>query len=66
AVVRLPDPKLKTLSEKGIKCIFVGYVEHSKAFRFSLVPRPSQRSLKHGSEDIGGSVVPEEITEEVV
>lgn len=25
AVVRLPDPKLKTLGERGIECIFVGY-----------------------------------------
>ncbi|GKD69080.1 zinc finger, CCHC-type containing protein [Tanacetum coccineum] len=33
AVVRLPDPKLKTLGERGIECIFVGYAEHSKAFR---------------------------------
>nr|GEW25565.1 zinc finger, CCHC-type [Tanacetum cinerariifolium] len=33
AVVRLPDPKLKTLGERGIECIFVGYVEHSEAFR---------------------------------
>ncbi|GJX47590.1 hypothetical protein Tco_0272780 [Tanacetum coccineum] len=46
AVVRLPDLKLKTLSEK--------------------VPRPSQRSLVNGIEDIGCSVVPEEIIEEVV
>ncbi|GJX67326.1 zinc finger, CCHC-type containing protein [Tanacetum coccineum] len=29
------------------------------AFRFSSVPRPSQRSLLNGTEDIGGSVVPE-------
>ncbi|GKB78235.1 hypothetical protein Tco_0945130 [Tanacetum coccineum] len=93
AVVRLPDLKLKTLSEKGIKCIFVEYAEHSKAFRFyviepndsvsinsiiesrdaifdenrfSLVPRPSQRSLINETEDIGCSVVPKEVTEEVV
>ncbi|GJR41664.1 zinc finger, CCHC-type containing protein [Tanacetum coccineum] len=93
AVVRLPDPKLKTLGERGIECIFVGYAEHSKAFRFYviepndsvsinsiieskdaifdenrflLVPRPSQRSLVNGIEDIGCSVVPEEIIEEVV
>ncbi|GJX56090.1 zinc finger, CCHC-type containing protein [Tanacetum coccineum] len=92
AVVRLPDPKLKTLGERGIECIFVGYVEHSKAFRFyviepnesvsinsiiesrdaifdenrfSSVPRPSLR-IPNGTEDIGGSVVPEEVTEEVV
>ncbi|GKB40571.1 zinc finger, CCHC-type containing protein [Tanacetum coccineum] len=92
AVVRLPDPKLKTLGERGIECIFVGYAENSKAFRFyviepndsvsinsiiesrdaifdenrfSSVPRPSLRIL-NGTEDIGGSVVPEEVTEEVV
>nr|GEY08890.1 zinc finger, CCHC-type [Tanacetum cinerariifolium]GEY08892.1 zinc finger, CCHC-type [Tanacetum cinerariifolium] len=33
AVVRLPDPKQKTLGERGIECIFVGYVEHYKASR---------------------------------
>ncbi|GKA71337.1 zinc finger, CCHC-type containing protein [Tanacetum coccineum] len=37
AVVRLPDPKIKTLGERGIECIFVGYVEHSKAFRFYVI-----------------------------
>ncbi|GJV12684.1 hypothetical protein Tco_1354225 [Tanacetum coccineum] len=90
AVVRLPDPKLKTLGERGIECIFGGYVEHSKAFnviepnesisinsiieskdvifnenRFSSVSRPSLR-IPNGTEDIGGFVVPEENTEEVV
>nr|GEW14554.1 zinc finger, CCHC-type [Tanacetum cinerariifolium] len=77
---------------KGIECIFVGYVEHSKAFRFfvikpnesvsinlineskdaifdenrfSSVPKPSLR-IPNGTEDIGGSVVPEEVTKEVV
>nr|GFA77816.1 zinc finger, CCHC-type [Tanacetum cinerariifolium] len=33
AVVRLLDPKRKTLGEMGIYCIFVGYTEHSKAYR---------------------------------
>nr|GEW58311.1 hypothetical protein [Tanacetum cinerariifolium] len=37
AVVRLPDPKLKTLGERGIECIFVRYDEHSKAFRFNVI-----------------------------
>ncbi|GKC29826.1 zinc finger, CCHC-type containing protein [Tanacetum coccineum] len=37
AVVRLPDPKRKTLGEKGIDCIFVRYVEHSKAYRFYVI-----------------------------
>ncbi|GJW76476.1 zinc finger, CCHC-type containing protein [Tanacetum coccineum] len=91
-VVRLPDPKLKTLGKRGIECIFVGYVEHSKAFRFyviepndsvsinsitesrdaifdenrfSSVPRPSLR-IPNETEVISGSVVPEEVIEEVV
>nr|GEU33508.1 hypothetical protein [Tanacetum cinerariifolium] len=37
AVVRLPYLKLKTLGERGIECIFVGYAEHSKAFRFFVI-----------------------------
>ncbi|GJU37925.1 zinc finger, CCHC-type containing protein [Tanacetum coccineum] len=37
AVVRLPDSKLKTLGERGIECIFGGYAEHSKAFRFFVI-----------------------------
>ncbi|GKB63477.1 zinc finger, CCHC-type containing protein [Tanacetum coccineum] len=91
-VVGLPNPKLKTLGERGIECIFVGYAEHSKAFRFyvfepnesvainsiiesidaifdenrfSSVPRPSLRIL-NGTKDIGGSVVHEKVTEEVI
>ncbi|GJS93639.1 zinc finger, CCHC-type containing protein [Tanacetum coccineum] len=93
AVARLPDPKLKTLGERGIECIFVGYAKHSKAFRFyviepndsvvvnsiiesrdaifdenrfSLVPKPSQMSLKDGTKDSGDSVIPEKITEDVI
>ncbi|GJY14222.1 zinc finger, CCHC-type containing protein [Tanacetum coccineum] len=34
AVVRLLEPKRKNLGEKSIDCIFIGYVEHSKAYRF--------------------------------
>ncbi|GJY07448.1 zinc finger, CCHC-type containing protein [Tanacetum coccineum] len=63
AIVRLPDPKLKTLGERGIECIFVGYTEHSKAFRFSSVPRPSLR-IYNGTEDIGGSVLTEEVVQQ--
>ncbi|GJS29689.1 zinc finger, CCHC-type containing protein [Tanacetum coccineum] len=37
AVVRLPDPKRKTLGEKGIDCIFIGYAEHSKTYRFYVI-----------------------------
>ncbi|GJY17955.1 zinc finger, CCHC-type containing protein [Tanacetum coccineum] len=90
AVVRLPDPKLKNVGERGIECIVVGYLEHSKAFklfviesnesvsinliielrdaifddnRFSSVPRPNLKIL-NGTEDICGSMVPKEATEE--
>nr|GFC11879.1 zinc finger, CCHC-type [Tanacetum cinerariifolium] len=93
AAVRLPDLKLKTLSERGIECIFVGYSKHSKDFRFyviepndsisinsiiesrdsifdeqrfSSVPRLSQRSLVKGTEDSGGSVAYERVTDEIV
>nr|GEU87025.1 hypothetical protein [Tanacetum cinerariifolium] len=45
AVVRLPDPKRKTLSEKGIDCIFVGYVEHSKAYRFYVIEPNDSMSI---------------------
>ncbi|GJR80019.1 zinc finger, CCHC-type containing protein [Tanacetum coccineum] len=36
-VVRFSDPKMKTLGEKVIDCIFVGYAEHSKAYRFYVI-----------------------------
>nr|GEU56410.1 zinc finger, CCHC-type [Tanacetum cinerariifolium] len=36
-----PYPKRKTLSEKGIDCIFDRYVEHSKAYRFYVI-EPSE------------------------
>nr|GEV21229.1 zinc finger, CCHC-type [Tanacetum cinerariifolium] len=36
-VVRLSDPKRKTLGEKRIDCIFVGYAKHSKAYRFYVI-----------------------------
>nr|KAJ0192234.1 hypothetical protein LSAT_V11C800428450 [Lactuca sativa] len=37
AIVRLTEPKRKTLGEKGIDCIFIGYVEHFKAYRFYVL-----------------------------
>lgn len=45
AVVRLPDPKRKTLGEKGIDCIFVGYAEHSKGYRFYVIEPNSSVSI---------------------
>ncbi|GJS40804.1 zinc finger, CCHC-type containing protein [Tanacetum coccineum] len=56
AVVRLLDIKLKTLDERGIECIFVRY---ARIQVYSL-------GILNGTEDIGGSVVPEDVTKEVV
>lgn len=36
-IIRLLEPQRKTVGEKGIECIFVGYVEHSKAYRFYVL-----------------------------
>ncbi|GKB60457.1 hypothetical protein Tco_0916643 [Tanacetum coccineum] len=36
-VIRLPGLKRKTLGEKCIDCIFVGYAEHSKAYRIYVI-----------------------------
>nr|KAJ0216507.1 hypothetical protein LSAT_V11C300102620 [Lactuca sativa] len=37
AVVRLTEPKRKTLGERGIDCIFIGYAKNSKAYRFYVL-----------------------------
>ncbi|KAI3731774.1 hypothetical protein L1987_62963 [Smallanthus sonchifolius] len=37
AVVRLTEPKRKNLGERGIDCIFIGYAENSKAYRFYVL-----------------------------
>nr|GFA85641.1 hypothetical protein [Tanacetum cinerariifolium] len=37
AVVRLTEPKMKILGEKGLDCIFIGYAEHSKCYRFYVI-----------------------------
>nr|KAJ0212853.1 hypothetical protein LSAT_V11C400198040 [Lactuca sativa] len=37
AVMSLTEPKRKTLGERGIDCIFIGYAEHSKAYRFYVL-----------------------------
>ncbi|GJX16571.1 zinc finger, CCHC-type containing protein [Tanacetum coccineum] len=60
AVVRLPDPKRKTLCEKGIDCIFVGYAEDSKAYRddhFDDVPNETPEPRKEAINDEIGSIM---------
>jgi hypothetical protein len=37
AIVRLPKPKIRKLGQKAIECIFLGYAQHSKGYRFLVV-----------------------------
>nr|GEV01005.1 hypothetical protein [Tanacetum cinerariifolium] len=50
AVVRLPDPKRKILGENGIDCNFVGYVEHSNAYRFYVIEPNDYASINTSIE----------------
>ncbi|GJZ97674.1 zinc finger, CCHC-type containing protein [Tanacetum coccineum] len=61
AVVRLPDPKLKLWVKKALNESLLD-LDMLKILRI-LVLRPSLRIL-NGTEDIGGLVVPEEVTKE--
>ncbi|GKA33491.1 zinc finger, CCHC-type containing protein [Tanacetum coccineum] len=36
-IVRLPESKKRKLGDKGIECIFLGYAQNSKAYRFIVV-----------------------------
>ncbi|GKB92206.1 hypothetical protein Tco_0964478, partial [Tanacetum coccineum] len=57
AVVRLPDPKRKTLGEKGIDCIFVGYAEHSKAYRpKDIIPNFVESQRDDHSDDVPSEI----------
>lgn len=37
AVIRLSEHKMKSLGERGIHCIFIGYVDHSNAYKFFVL-----------------------------
>nr|GFA07450.1 zinc finger, CCHC-type [Tanacetum cinerariifolium] len=53
AIVRLLDPKRKTLGEKGIDYIFVGYAEHSKAYRQkNIIPYSVESQRDDHSGDV--------------
>nr|GEV89157.1 zinc finger, CCHC-type [Tanacetum cinerariifolium] len=45
-VVKLSNPKLKALGKRGIEFIFVGYAEHSNAFRFQVIKPTDSVSIK--------------------
>ncbi|GJU92431.1 zinc finger, CCHC-type containing protein [Tanacetum coccineum] len=50
AIVRIPDPKRKTLGEKGIDCIYVGYVP---AYQWHIVANGSfKKEMKVNLEPI--------------
>ncbi|GJV79051.1 hypothetical protein Tco_1514921 [Tanacetum coccineum] len=67
AVVRLPDPKLKTLGERvSINSIIESKDAIFDENRFSSVLKLRQGSLINGTKNIGGSVIPKEVTKEVV
>nr|GFA64753.1 zinc finger, CCHC-type [Tanacetum cinerariifolium] len=59
AVVRLSNPKRKILGEKGIDCIFVGYAEHSTAYR----PKDVIPNLEESQKDDHSDDVPSETPE---
>nr|GEV04433.1 zinc finger, CCHC-type [Tanacetum cinerariifolium] len=59
SMLSLPDPKRKNLGEKGIDCIFVGYAEHSKAYRpKDIIPNVQESQMDDHTDD-----VPNEISE---
>ncbi|KAJ9554640.1 hypothetical protein OSB04_018685 [Centaurea solstitialis] len=37
AVVRLTDPKINNIGQRGIDCVFIGYPENSKCYRFYVI-----------------------------
>ncbi|GJV60557.1 zinc finger, CCHC-type containing protein [Tanacetum coccineum] len=71
SVVRLTEPKMKNLGEKGIDCIFIGYVEHSKCYRFYVIEpneyvSPSSRKIVKdevkGTDDVHSPSIPRKST----
>ncbi|GKD86215.1 zinc finger, CCHC-type containing protein [Tanacetum coccineum] len=66
AVIRLTEPKMKNLGEKGIDCIFIGYAEHSKYYRPRGMIQPSSSKIDEdeveGTDDVPGPSVPRKST----
>nr|GEV19101.1 zinc finger, CCHC-type [Tanacetum cinerariifolium] len=57
AIVRLAGPKRKTLGEKGIDCILVGYAEHSKAYRpKDVIPNSVESQRDNHSDDVPSEI----------
>nr|GEY99253.1 zinc finger, CCHC-type [Tanacetum cinerariifolium] len=66
AVVRLTEPKMKNLGEKGIDRIFIGHAEHSKCYRPRGMIQPSSGKIAEdeveGTDDVPGPSVPRKST----
>nr|GEZ41514.1 hypothetical protein [Tanacetum cinerariifolium] len=62
AVVRLTESKMKSLCEKGIDCIFIGYADHSKCSRPRGMIQPSSGKIAEdeveGTDDVPRPSVP--------
>nr|KAJ0195186.1 hypothetical protein LSAT_V11C700346660 [Lactuca sativa] len=52
AVMRLIEPKRKTLGERGIDCIFIGSAEHSKAYKLYVLESNDSMSVNTVIESI--------------
>lgn len=37
AIMKVSEPKRKKLGERGIECVFLGYAENSKTYRFLVI-----------------------------
>nr|GEX65701.1 zinc finger, CCHC-type [Tanacetum cinerariifolium] len=61
AIVRFPDPKQKTLGEKGIDCIFVGYAEHSTAYSIEEDPRTYNEAMQSQDSAFWKEAIDDEI-----
>nr|GFA41622.1 zinc finger, CCHC-type [Tanacetum cinerariifolium] len=59
--VKLPDPKRKTLGEKGIDCIFVGYAEYSKAYSIEEDPRTYNEAMQSWDDAFWKEAIDDEI-----
>ncbi|GJU50151.1 zinc finger, CCHC-type containing protein [Tanacetum coccineum] len=57
SLTRIQTPKRKNLGEKGIDCIFVGYAEHSKAYRpKDIIPNSDESQRDDHSDDLPSEI----------
>ena len=50
AIVRLLEPKIRKLGQKTIECIFLGYAQHSKGYRFLVIEPNNSVEVNTGIE----------------